>query len=74
MEQSSTLRKDIESFQLAIRKLSDTVNKCGIDWKDPQFQKLSSSIRTLASSSKQLIVSASECESAIKRFQQVESE
>lgn len=74
MEQSGALKKDIDSIQLAVRKLSDSVNKCGIDWNDTQFQKLSASIKSLASSSKQLVVSASECESAIKRFQQVESE
>ena len=74
MEQSSALKKDIDSFQLAVRKLSDSVNKCGIDWNDAQLQKLSGSIKSLASSSKQLIVSPSECESSIKRFQRIESE
>lgn len=74
MERSSALKKDIDSFQLTVRKLSDSINKCGIDWNDAQFQKLSASIKSLASSSKQLIASASECESAIKRFQQIESE
>ena len=74
MEQSSALKKDIDSLRLAVRKLSDAVNKCEIDWNDAQFQKLSGSIKSLAASSKQLIVSVSECESAIKRFQQIESE
>ncbi len=74
MEQSSELKKDIDSFQLAVRKLSDAVNKCEIEWNDTQFQKLSGAIKSLASSSKQLIASASECELAIKRFQQTESE
>ena len=32
MEQSGALKKDIDSIQLAVRKLSDSVNKCGIDW------------------------------------------
>lgn len=74
MEQSNTLRQDIESFQLAVKKLSDVVNKCGVDWNDKQFLKLSDAIKTVASSSKRVVGSGSACENAIRRFQRIESE
>lgn len=74
MEQSNALQQDIKAFQLAVKKLSDAVNKCGIAWNDKQFQKLSDSIKTVASSSKRVIVSGSNCENAIRRFQRIESE
>ena len=74
MEQKSALRQDIETFQLAVKKLSDVVNKCGLDWDDLQFQNLSASIKTVASSSKRVVLVGLDCENAIKRFQRVESE
>lgn len=74
MEQKSALRQDIETFQLAVKKLSDVVNKCGLDWDDHQFQNLSGSIKTVASSSKRVVLAGLDCENAIKRFQRVESE
>lgn len=74
MEQSNTLRKDIDSFQQAGKKLSDTIKSCGIDWRDGQSQKMSYAIQSLAASTKQFVTDAVECESSIKRFWQIESE
>ena len=74
MEQGSTLRKDIDSFQQISKKLSDAIRSCGIDWRDEQFQKMTYAIQTLAASTKQLVSDAAECETAIKRFRQIESE
>lgn len=74
MEQSSALKQDIKSFQFAVKKLSGVVNRCGLDWSDKQFQKLSDSIKSVASSSKRVIMAGSDCENAIRRFQQIESE
>jgi len=74
MEQSNAFRQDIEAFQLAVKKLSDAVKQSGLDWNDKQFQKISDSIKMVASSSKRVIVSGSNCENAIRRFQRIESE
>lgn len=74
MGTSAELEKDIDAFQTATKKLSDSVNKCGIDWDDEQFQELSIAVKVVASASRQIVVASSRYESAITRFQKIESE
>lgn len=74
MEQNNALKQDIESFMVAVKNLSDVVKTCGFDWNDKQYRKLLDSIKTVASSSKSVVVACTDCEKAIKRFQQIESE
>lgn len=74
MEQLNGLANDLDTFQLAVKKLSESINKCGVNWNDAQFKSLSGAINIIASSSKQVISAGVNCENAIKRFQKIESE
>jgi len=73
-ENYKNLQNDIHQFEDVIKNLSDGVNKCGISWKDSQYEQLSSKINTIAKSSKSVIQSGQRCESAIKRFESIASE
>ena len=74
MADEVSLNKHLADFQKAAKKLGDSVNKSGVDWNDAQFYSLSSSIKNVASSSKQVLVVGCQCVSAIKRFNVIESE
>lgn len=74
MEQNNGLVNDLDTFQLAVKRLSESINKCGADWSDAQFKSLSDAIKIIATSSKQVISAGANCENAIKRFQKIESE
>ena len=74
MVDDSGLKVLLDSFQKSVKKLGDSINKCGIEWNDAQYSSLSSSIKGVAASSRQVIVIGSKCCSAIKRFNAIESE
>jgi hypothetical protein len=74
MADESALKKHLEDFQKAVKKLGDSVNKSGVEWNDAQFISLSNSIKGVAASSKQVLVFGNQCSSAIKRFNAIESE
>ena len=74
MADDRTLQKHLGDFQIAVKRLGDTVNKSGIEWKDAQFANLSNSIKGVAASSRQVLVIGGQCTLAIKRFNTIESE
>lgn len=74
MADESTLNKHLADFQKAVKKLGSAVNKSGIEWNDAQFYNLSNSIKSVAATSKQVLVIGGQCGSAIKRFNAIESE
>ena len=74
MADENALNMHLDDFQKAVKKLGDSVNKSGVEWNDGQFNSLSNSIKSLAASSKQVLVIGSQCNSAIKRFNAIESE
>ncbi len=74
MADESTLNNHLSDFLKAVKKLGETVNKSGIEWTDAQFVSLSDSIRSVAAASKQVLVIGTQCSSAVKRFNSIESE
>lgn len=74
MINETVLKNQLSGFQKAVKKLGDTVNKSGVKWNDAQFSRLSSSIKTVASSFKQVSIIGSQCCSAIKHFNAIENE
>jgi len=71
---SNDIRREIASFQDAVKKLSDGINKSGTDWNDSKFKELSGHIRGVANSSKQTIQSGERTCVAIDKFAQIASE
>lgn len=74
MVNENELKRQMEDFQKAVKRLGDTVNKSGVDWHDAQFVSLLNSIKSVAASSKQVLIIGSQCSSAVKRFIAIESE
>lgn len=74
MADEVTLIKHMAELKKAVKKVSDSVNRCGVDWNDAQFYSLSTSIKNVASSSKQILIVGNRCISAVKRFNTIESE
>lgn len=71
---SIKVRKEMEQFQAAIKKLSDGVGKASLLWKDEKFSELNSSVQNLALQSKEYMVYGDRCSSSIDRFDKIASE
>ncbi len=70
----SNLRKDLNSFQLAVKKLSLGVGKASTLWKDKKYSELSYSVSQIAIQSKDVLLSGDKCCSRIAKFQEIASE
>ena len=51
--ESSKLQREIESFRLSTRNISDKINGAGVDWKDRNYDSLKAQIEELAKNQKQ---------------------
>lgn len=71
---SAEIRKDLQEFQAAVRKLSDGVGKASALWADAKFAELSVSVSKVAVQSKDLMVSGERCCSSIDRFNSIAAE
>lgn len=71
---SALIKKDVESFQASVKKLSDGVAKASSLWNDPQFSALSAAIGKIAGFSKDLIVNGDKCCTSIDRFAKISEE
>ena len=65
------LSGDIDAFQEAVGKLSNSLSRSGLAWSDNQFQSLYASIGHIASASKSVVISGQECLSSISRFRDI---
>lgn len=68
------IKKDLQDFQTAVKKLSDGIGRAGSLWSDAKFSELSSSVGSLATQSKDLMVSGDKCCSSIDRFNKIAAE
>lgn len=71
---SSAIQKELQQFQMAIKKLSDSVGKASSIWQDEKFSELNSSVQNLALQSKEYMVYGDRCCSTIDRFDKIASE
>ena len=71
---TAEIRREIDSFQNAVKSLSDGINQSGAEWNDAHFKALSELIRNVASSSKQVIVSGGRACEVLGRFEQIAAE
>lgn len=68
------LRKELNDFQLAVKKLSVGIGKATPLWRDEKFSELSHSISQIAAQSKDVLISGDKCCSQIEKFQKIASE
>lgn len=71
---SVEIKKEIQSFQSAVKTLSDGISKASSLWKDTNFTELSSSVGRIATQSKELMVSGDRSCSSIDRFDKIAAE
>ena len=68
------IKKDLQDFQAAVKKLSDGVAQASSLWKDVKFSELSSSVSYIATQSRDLMMSGDRCCSSIDKFDRIAAE
>jgi len=68
---TASLRREIESFQQSVKGLSSGIKQSGTEWNDGKYKELSELIRSVASSSKQVIISGERTCDVLDRFEQI---
>lgn len=66
--------KDVEELQRSIKKLSNSIKKCGVDWKDAKYTALAEKVKPIADDSKQIIIASERCKKVLASFLKVEAE
>ena len=66
--------KDVEELQRSIKKLSNSIKKCGVNWKDAKYAALVEKIRPVADDSKKIMIACDRCNRALDKFFKVEAE
>lgn len=68
------IRKEMQLFQVSLKKLSSSVSGTSSLWKDEKFSELYSSINEVAGQSKNVMVTADKCCDSITKFEKIASE
>lgn len=68
------VRKDMQGFQVAVKKLSVGVKQASSLWKDEKFSELSASVREVANNSKEVMTAGDRCCSSIEKFNKIATE
>lgn len=68
------IRTDMDDFYNAVKLLSDSVNRSGIDWKDEKYKELAGKIQELATFSSQIIQAGEESKTAMRVFESIAQE
>jgi len=69
MSESANLKRNIDSFRLSAKKVSDKINNTGDIWKDKNYSALQKQMGELAKASKSVIDNGERtCASADKFF------
>ena len=71
---SAKIKKDLEQFQDAVKRLGDGVGKAAPLWNDAKFSELSASVSSVAAQSMDLMVSGEKACTSIDRFNKIASE
>lgn len=65
------IRKDMQGFQDAVKKLSAGVKQASSLWKDEKFSELSASVGEVANNSKEVMITGDRCCSSIEKFNKI---
>lgn len=71
---SEMLKRDLETFQNFVKKLSTGVKNASDIWKDEKYSKLTSEVTQIAHESKDVLTAGDRCCSSLDRFEKLASE
>ena len=71
---SELIKKQLDSFQASVKKLSSEIGRASTIWKDDKFFELSSVVSDIANQSMEVIVSGDRACSSIERFNKIATE
>ncbi len=71
---SGLIRKDVDAFQSAVKKLGGEIGKASSLWSDAKFSELSAAVSIIANMSKDIIVTGDKCCSSIDKFAKISEE
>ncbi len=74
MDEIMALMRDVERFQTSVSTLSQGINGCGVDWRDPQYEDLKKLIGNIAKESKRTMISSNNAVRALQQFERAASE
>lgn len=74
MINTSNVKKDMDIFQKAVKKLSNEIGKASTIWGDSKFSELSSCVSTIANMSKNVIVTGNNSCHSIDKFIKISEE
>lgn len=73
-ECSQQIKRELESFQTSIQKLSLGIKTASSLWKDPKYSELSSEITQVANMSKTVLIAGDKSCEVINKFFKVAEE
>lgn len=68
------IRREMMSFQGAVRKLSTGVGNASVLWNDDRYSELSSSVVNIATSSRDVLNAGDRCCCSVDRFNSIAAE
>ena len=68
------IKRDLDTFHASVKRLGYGVGKASVLWKDEKYTELSDSIRSIASMSKDVIITGNRCHDSISRFDSIANE
>lgn len=68
------ISKEMQSFQAAVQKLSSKIGEASSLWRDSKYSELSSSVGEIATQSRDVLVAADRCHSAVAKFDKIAEE
>lgn len=71
MSNLNTVKSDVEKFRAAVKTLSDTIGKVGIDWHDEKHEKLKLLVSNIASESKSVLLASEKFVQRAKEFESI---
>lgn len=71
---SESIRKEMQVFQAATKKLSTNIGAASSLWRDEKFSELSSSVAEIANEAKEIMVTGDRCCNSIDKFEKIVAE
>ena len=68
------IKKEMQLFQVSLKKLSSSMSGTSSLWKDEKFSELFSSVNEVAGQSKNVMVTANKCCDSMAKFEKIASE
>lgn len=70
----TSMKKVMDMFQDAVKKLSTEIGKAALIWRDSKFSDLSASVSIIANMSKDVITTEECCSDSVNKFKKIADE